>query len=90
MYDSALIRALPKQEISEILAGRMTNQDEEEVEDELAVLEAEVAGKAVDVQQPLPSVPDTQLPTTERTGEEARTEPMGRRKQRERQAMLAS
>ncbi|KXX77661.1 Charged multivesicular body protein 6 [Madurella mycetomatis] len=78
-----------QREISEILAGRMTNQDEEEVEDELAVLEAEVAGKAVDVQQPLPSVPDT-LPTTERTGEEARTEPMERRRQGERQAMLAS
>ncbi|GAB1313290.1 Vacuolar protein sorting-associated protein 20 [Madurella fahalii] len=79
-----------QREISEILAGRMTNQDEEEVEDELAVLEAEIAGTAVNVQQPLPSVPDTQLPTTERAREEARTEPAERRRQRERKAMLAS
>lgn len=32
------------QEISEMLAGRISNQDEDEVEDELAALEAEVSG----------------------------------------------
>ncbi|CAO2655070.1 Nn.00g118030.m01.CDS01 [Neocucurbitaria sp. VM-36] len=33
-----------QEEISELLAGKMTNQDEDEVEDELEVLEAEVNG----------------------------------------------
>ena len=39
-----------------MLGGRMTNADEEEVEDELAALEAEVNKVS------LPAVPDTQLP----------------------------
>lgn len=44
-----------------MLAGQISNQDEDEVEDELAALEAEVNG-GTKVQEPLPSVPDTKLP----------------------------
>lgn len=44
-----------------MLAGQISNQDEDEVEDELAALEAEV-NAGVKVQEPLPSVPDTKLP----------------------------
>lgn len=47
-----------------MLGGRMSNQDEEEVEEELAALEIELSGREA-VQQPLPSVPDTQLLTRE-------------------------
>ncbi|KAI2471783.1 charged multivesicular body protein 6 [Annulohypoxylon bovei var. microspora] len=46
-----------QKEVSEMLGGRITNQDEDEVEDELAALELEVNGPA-----PLPNVPDTKLP----------------------------
>jgi charged multivesicular body protein 6 len=78
-----------KQEVSEIIAGRISVQDEEEVEDELAALEAEVARKTEGVQR-LPSVPDTQLPEQDKVGEEAGpAEPAGSRAQPERQAMLA-
>ena len=62
-----------------MLGGRITNQDEEEIEEELAALEAEVAG-------PLPSVPDTELPEQQ---VERLTSPSEVRQQ-ERQAMLAS
>lgn len=50
------------QEISEMLGERITNQDEEEVEDELAALAAEVNGPAT-----LPDVPDTKLPDAPQT-----------------------
>ncbi|KAK6070565.1 snf7 family protein [Seiridium cupressi] len=46
-------------EISEMLGGRITNQDEEEVEDELAALEAEINGPTK-----LPDVPNNKLPET--------------------------
>ena len=62
-------------------------QDEEEVEDELAALEAEVGKK--EGPQRLPSVPDTQLPAQNKVGEEGQVEPAGRTAQTERQAMLA-
>ncbi len=52
-----------------MLGGRMTNADEEEVEDELAALEAEMSGPSTVATAPLPSVPDTQLP--ERPTEQA-------------------
>ncbi|TFB03820.1 Charged multivesicular body protein 6 [Trichoderma ghanense] len=69
-------------EISEMLGTRITAQDEEEVEDELAALEAEMAG----VDQKLPSVPSAQLPASERpAGAEAAQE-----SRPERQAMLAA
>ena len=70
-----------------MLAGQISNQDEEEVEDELAALEAEVNGRTK-VQQPLPSVPDTQLPERrvgEETPEREEERPQGER----REAMLA-
>ncbi|KAJ9141873.1 Charged multivesicular body protein 6 [Pleurostoma richardsiae] len=68
-------------EVSEMLSGRITNQDEDEVEDELAALEAEVSGAAV-----LPNVPDTQLPAQQLAAD---SEP-ARTKQREEQPMLVS
>ena len=62
-----------------MLGDRITNQDEEEVEEELAALAAEMAG-------PLPTVPDTELPE-----QQVEEEPQPSRvKQKERQAMLAS
>jgi charged multivesicular body protein 6 len=61
-----------------MLGGRISNQDEEEVEEELLALEAEVA-------QELPSVPIAQPPVAEqRQEQEAQAE---RRKQ---PAMLAA
>ncbi|KAI5863447.1 charged multivesicular body protein 6 [Durotheca rogersii] len=52
-----------QKEVSEMLGGRMTNQDEDEVEDELAALEQEVNGPAAAAAaDALPSVPDTKLP----------------------------
>ncbi|EHK26637.1 uncharacterized protein TRIVIDRAFT_50278 [Trichoderma virens Gv29-8] len=69
-------------EISEMLGTRMTAQDEEEVEDELAALEAEMSG----VNQKLPTVPNAQLPVSERpAGQEEAQE-----NRPERQAMLAA
>ena len=44
------------QEISEMLSGRMTNQDEDEVEDELEALEREMAGVTK-----LPSAPTMEI-----------------------------
>lgn len=65
-----------------MLGGRMSNQDEEEVEEELAALEMELGGReTLQQQQPLPSVPDTQLPTRESVE--------GTREPERRQAMLA-
>lgn len=55
-----------QKEISEILAGQMSNQDEDEVEDELEALEKEVRGSVVGVGEDdevrLPKVPDGDLP----------------------------
>ncbi|KAK4180308.1 Snf7 family [Triangularia setosa] len=56
-----------QKEVSEMLGGRISVQDEEEVEEELARLETELAPKAATskVAEPvamLPSVPDTELP----------------------------
>ncbi|KAI1105064.1 charged multivesicular body protein 6 [Jackrogersella minutella] len=68
-----------QREVSEMLGGRISNQDEDEVEDELAALELEVNGPA-----PLPNVPDTKLPQAEvPEQQEPQPEP-------ERRAMLAS
>ncbi|KAK0626067.1 Snf7 family protein [Immersiella caudata] len=73
-----------QKEVSEMLGGVMSAQDEDEVEEELAALEAEYVGATV---QPLPNVPDTKLPTHEAVQVGAsREEPS---KQPERQAMLA-
>ncbi|EHK45454.1 hypothetical protein TRIATDRAFT_284374 [Trichoderma atroviride IMI 206040] len=69
-------------EISEMLGTRITAQDEEEVEDELAALEAEMSG----VNQKLPTVPNAQLPVSERPTEQKQAQ----ESRPERQAMLAS
>ena len=60
-----------------MLGGKISNQDEDEVEDELEALEVQITGV-------LPSVPRTELPSKDRA--------RAREKQREeqRQAMLAS
>jgi charged multivesicular body protein 6 len=60
-----------------MLGGRISNQDEDEVEDELDALEAEVTGV------PLPEVPTTELPTKERAKVRQREQ------EEQRQAMLA-
>ncbi|EAS31666.3 SNF7 family protein [Coccidioides immitis RS] len=49
-----------QEEISHMLAGQMSNQDEDEVEDELEELEREVAGSVK-----LPDVPTSALPEEE-------------------------
>ncbi|KAK0634939.1 Snf7 family [Bombardia bombarda] len=82
-----------QKEVSEMLGGRISNQDEEEVEDELAALEAEMAPPRKQPQQeipiqPLPNVPDTQLPSSPYQVEAAES-PRPATKQTERQAMLA-
>lgn len=69
------------QEVSEMLGGKISNQDEEEVEDELAALEAELTQ-----QTPLPDVPNHKLPTNEN---KPVTEPV-KAEEPERQAMLAA
>lgn len=69
------------QEISDMLGGRISNHDEDEIEDELRALEAELRRE-----EPLPNVPDTQLP--EREQEALQPAPV-EQKEPERQAMLA-
>ena len=49
-----------QEEVSEMLGGRMSNADEDEVEDELAALEAEMAPKQPAERIALPSAPNTQ------------------------------
>ncbi|KAI1737107.1 charged multivesicular body protein 6 [Xylaria scruposa] len=73
-----------QKEVSDMLGERITNQDEEEVEDELAALERETNGLA-----PLPAVPNTtpSVPETA-TAEQKRSNKPARRP--ERQAMPAS
>ena len=60
-----------------MLGGRISNQDEDEVEDELDALEAELTGV------PLPDVPTAELPSKERA--KARE----REREEKRVAMLA-
>lgn len=79
-----------------MLGGRISNQDEDEVEEELAALEAEVAAKNRPVsvqpvpQVPLPNVPDTELPSTpSRVEEEGQQQQQQRQKEEGRTAMLA-
>ncbi|KAK7753856.1 Vacuolar protein sorting-associated protein 20 [Diatrype stigma] len=72
-----------QQEVSDMLGGRITNQDEDEVEDELAALEAEINGPTT-----LPAAPVSALPEIETQKEEERAP--ARERQAERRAMLAS
>ena len=62
-----------------MLGGRISNQDEDEVEDELDALEAELTGV------PLPDVPTAELPSKER----AKARQREREKEEGRVAMLA-
>ncbi|KAI0013277.1 charged multivesicular body protein 6 [Xylariaceae sp. FL0662B] len=71
-----------QKEVSDMLGGRITNQDEDEVEDELAALELEVNGPST-----LPNVPDTKLPKS-RVREQEQVPP--RERETEQGAMLAS
>lgn len=77
----SLIRMPLKQEVSEMLGGKISNQDEDEVEDELAALEAEMKGT-----EHLPRVPDTKLPSRPESAERL---PAKAQQEPERQAMLA-
>ncbi|ROW03667.1 hypothetical protein VMCG_05489 [Cytospora schulzeri] len=72
-------------EVSEMLGGKISNQDEDEVEDELAALEAELSEPQP---QSLPNVPDTELPAQKTEPE--RQPAKVKQKEPERQAMLAS
>lgn len=62
-----------------MLGGRISNHDEDEVEDELAALEAEVTGV------PLPSVPTTELPEAKKE----RAKERQREREEQRTTMLA-
>ncbi|KAH6997114.1 Snf7 family [Ilyonectria destructans] len=68
-----------QKEVSEMLGGRISNHDEEEVEDELAALEAEMSG------QQLPAVPNTDLPVRQ-----AENEPEPQAARTKQPAMLAA
>ncbi|KAI3327986.1 Snf7-domain-containing protein [Xylariaceae sp. AK1471] len=74
-----------QKEVSEMLGGRITNQDEDEVEDELLALEREVNGPG-----PLPDVPNTTPPSLEATGVEHEQSDAQEERRPEIQAMLAS
>lgn len=63
-----------------MLGGRISNQDEDEVEDELDALEAELTGV------PLPDVPTSELPAKERAKARQRER---EEKEEQRVAMLA-
>ncbi|KFY30096.1 hypothetical protein V494_08268 [Pseudogymnoascus sp. VKM F-4513 (FW-928)] len=70
-----------QQEVSDMLGGKISNHDEDEVEDELEALEAQVTGV-------MPSVPTTKLPAKERA--EAREKQREEQREERREAMLAS
>ncbi|KAF4833638.1 Charged multivesicular body protein 6 [Colletotrichum siamense] len=78
-----------QKEVSDMLGGRISNQDEEEVEDELAALEASVAAEEAARNPPkqhkLPTVPDTEPVLPDEPEAEEAQQPV-----RARQAMLAS
>lgn len=56
-----------------MLGGRISTQDEDEVEDELEALEREMAPPSKDETQ-LPTVPDANLPVSERPQEQPERE----------------
>ena len=68
-----------QKEISEMLGGQMSNQDEDEVEDELEALEGEISG----VKRP-DTVEMPEAPKTELEREEEQEEMLGRQKARAR------
>ncbi|KAF2182475.1 Snf7-domain-containing protein [Zopfia rhizophila CBS 207.26] len=72
-----------QKEISDLLANKMSNQDEDEVEDELEALEAEVNGVA------LPDAPANKIELNEETNVQLRKE-RARRREQERAAEQAA
>ena len=71
MGENEEARAAQK-EISEMLGGQMSNQDEDEVEDELEALEDEIRGvKEPDAANVMPSAPKTELEGEEEEEERA-------------------
>lgn len=60
MGENEEARAAQK-EISEMLGGRMSNQDEDEVEDELEALEGEINGLRQPDAVDMPAAPKTEL-----------------------------
>lgn len=83
MGESAEAQAY-QNEVSEMLAGRMSNADEDEVEDELEALEAEVTGAKVQ----LPDAPSQELTTQAETGKE-RAQRRARQQDQEREMVPA-
>ena len=75
-----------QQEISDMLKGQISNQDEDEVEDELAALEGQVGGVKEDPSVNLPTAPTTELEGSEDQTRQQRE----RAKARERAAVEAS
>jgi charged multivesicular body protein 6 len=75
-----------QQEVSDMLASRMSNQDEDEVEDELEELEREVNGVST-----LPDAPVQELPSTEteRARRERRAREREERQEQRAEPMLA-
>ncbi|KAK7188030.1 hypothetical protein DPSP01_011914 [Paraphaeosphaeria sporulosa] len=72
-----------QEEISELLANKMSNQDEDEVEDELEQLEREVNG----IQNDVPVLPDAPVAQPELTPEQkAKAQRERRAREREQQA----
>ncbi|KAI2784104.1 hypothetical protein F4815DRAFT_456850 [Daldinia loculata] len=74
-----------QREVSEMLGGRITNQDEDEVEDELAALEQEVNGPAK-----LPNVPNTKIPPPKVKDAMPQEQEPEQEPESERRAMLAA
>lgn len=64
-----LLITVVSQEVSELLGNKMSSEDEAEVEDELAALEAELGGK--EQAQTLPSVPNAKLPEAQKVSDPA-------------------
>ncbi|KAI1343953.1 charged multivesicular body protein 6 [Xylariaceae sp. FL0016] len=76
-----------QKEVSEMLGSQMTNQDEDEVEDELAALEVEINGPAP-IQSP--SLPDVPITKPQHTKTEDETLGTPQESQAERLEMLAA
>lgn len=73
------------QELSEMLGGQMSNQDEDEVEDELDALERQVAGSVK-----LPDVPVTPLPDATKVEKEQKAKERAKARARARTATAAT
>ncbi|KAJ9669441.1 Vacuolar protein sorting-associated protein 20 [Coniosporium apollinis] len=82
MGESAEAQAYQR-EVSEMLAGQMSNQDEDEVEDELDALEAEVTG----VNTKLPDAPTQALPEVDQKATEETPRERARRRAREQESV---